>query len=214
MPVMIESANISQTLTPEKSCCASQIENPDLVAPSPDSERACCSSAPKTPTAEPRWQAYIPILVILGISASVAGALQFVITNPRGPVFSLMTSFMGTFLVIFSMFKFFDLKGFARGFARYDLAAKNFEIYGFLYPFLELGLGLALLANWNLKVTCTMLAILMFFGAAGVLRALGSGAQLKCACLGSTLNVPLSTVALVEDLGMGVMALVMLGMLG
>jgi hypothetical protein len=39
-----------------------------------------------------------------------------------------------------------------------------------------------------------------------VINALAKGLDLKCACMGSILKVPLSTVALVEDLGMVGMA--------
>ena len=50
----------------------------------------------------------------------------------------------------------------------------------------------------------------MTFGALGVLLALAKGLDLKSACMGNTLNVPLSTVAIIEDVGMAIMALTML----
>ncbi len=44
----------------------------------------------------------------------------------------------------------------------------------------------------------------------GVIRALSKRLDIECACLGTVLKVPLSTVALVEDLGMAAMAAGML----
>jgi len=92
----------------------------------------------------------------------------------------------------------------------YDLLAKPVRPYAFLYPFIELGLGLSYLAQWELKWTNWAAIGVMSFGALGVLNALRKGLDLECACMGTVLKVPLSTVALVEDVGMAVMAAAML----
>ena len=74
----------------------------------------------------------------------------------------------------------------------------------------ELGLGLLYLSRaWPME-TYLFTAVLMTFGAIGVIIALRKGLDVKCACLGSFLEVPLSTVALTEDLGMAAIAIVML----
>jgi hypothetical protein len=117
---------------------------------------------------------------------------------------------MGTFLVIFAMFKLFDLRGFAEGFAMYDLIGKRVRAYALAYPFIELGLGLAYLANLNPVITNSILLVVMTIGSIGVLWALRNGLDVACACLGTVLKVPLSTVAVIEDLGMALMAVVML----
>ena len=155
------------------------------------------------------WKDYLPLMVILAVSGLTTAALQPSIAGAAS-MLSVMRVFMGVFLVIFSMLKFFDLPGFVKGFRMYDLGARNWKAYAYLYPFLELGLGLALLLGYQLFAVNVVLAALMFFGAAGVLLALKKGLDIHCACLGTTLKVPLSTVALVEDLGMGFMALLML----
>jgi hypothetical protein len=111
--------------------------------------------------------------------------------------------------VIFSMFKLFDLRGFADGFQMYDLLAKPFRSYAYVYPFIELSLGLGYLAAWNLPVVYGATIAVMLFGALGVVRALRKGLDLHCACMGTVLKVPLSTVALTEDLGMAAMAGIM-----
>lgn len=154
-----------------------------------------------------KWKSYIPIIVIVTFTLLAAIAANSV---SGFPIKAIMLDWMGFFLVVFSMFKFFDLKGFSHGFAMYDLLAKRAHGYGLIYPFLELALGLGYLAKWNLPFVYVATVILMSFGAAGILVALKRGLNVNCACLGTTLKVPLSTVALTEDLVMAVMALVML----
>lgn len=156
-----------------------------------------------------QWQDYVPLLVVLLFAVLASAALQangFTGWNGR----RWMGDFMGLFLVIFSMFKFFDPAGFADGFQRYDLLAGSFRPYALLYPFIELSLGLAYLAGWRPVGVAIATIAVMLFGALGVIRALGRGADLACACMGTVLRVPLSVVALVEDLGMAGMAALML----
>lgn len=100
--------------------------------------------------------------------------------------------------------------GFADGFQKYDLIAKRYRPYALVYPFIELALGLAYLAHFNSVATNFALVIVMTIGTLGVLTALQKGLDVACACLGTVLKVPLSTVAVVEDVGMAVMAAIML----
>lgn len=155
------------------------------------------------------WTDYIPLLVVVLLSASASSAKQ-VDALGGWQWTSWMHDFMGIFLVMFAMFKLFDLEGFADGFQMYDLAAKRLRAYAYAYPFIELGLGLGYLAHWMPLLVYSLTVIVMVFGSIGVLVALQKGLDLECACMGSILSVPLSTVALVEDLGMAAMAAVML----
>jgi len=120
-----------------------------------------------------------------------------------------MHNFMGLFLVIFAMLKLFNLSAFADGFQMYDLLAKPFRPYAFLYPFIELALGLGYLAGWRPALLYPVTVVVMVFGALGVMRSLMAGLDLQCACMGNILKVPLSTVSLSEDLGMAAMAAAM-----
>jgi hypothetical protein len=151
---------------------------------------------------------YLPLIVILVLT--MAAATARVASDDLWHAMDWMHDFMGLFLVVFSMFKFFDLRGFADGFQMYDLLAKPFRPYAYVYPFIELGLGLAYLARWQPVVTYNVTIAVMLWGAAGVLVALKKGLDINCACMGTVLKVPLSTVALVEDLGMAAMAVAML----
>ncbi|MFI4957255.1 MAG: MauE/DoxX family redox-associated membrane protein [Gammaproteobacteria bacterium] len=146
---------------------------------------------------------YFPLIVIVVFSALIP--LGQKILGHTSSV-TLMYGFMGYFLIFLSMFKFFDLPGFVKGFAKYDLVTQKFPVYGYVYPFIELFLGLAYLSHFILFLTSLLTIIVMSIGAVGVFKSLKSGEDIKCACLGTGLNVPLSTVSIVENVGMVVMA--------
>ena len=155
-----------------------------------------------------RWQDYIPLIVIVALTVLAACAKQF--AYGRWDWMNWMHDFMGFFLVVFSMFKFFDMEGFADGFQMYDLLAKPFRPYAYIYPFIELCLGLGYLSHCQPKLIYLATIIVLTFGSIGVVRALLKGLDIECACMGTVLHVPLSTVALLEDLGMALMAAIML----
>ena len=92
----------------------------------------------------------------------------------------------------------------------YDLLAKPLRPYAYVYPFIELVLGLGYLAHWQPTTIYFATIAVMVFGSLGVFNALRKGLDLDCACMGTVLSVPLSTVALLEDLGMAAMAAAML----
>lgn len=147
---------------------------------------------------------YWPLFTLLLVAALGALALQY------GTHGSFVYFFMGLFFCQFSMLKLFNLSGFADGFQKYDLVGKRFRIYAYLYPFIELTLGLSYLSAMNLVETNIATVVFMGIGAIGVIRALRAGLDVRCACMGTVLDVPLSTVTLSEDLAMGLMALFML----
>lgn len=156
-----------------------------------------------------RWQDYIPLMVIIVLAVLAALAKQAHYAAGSDGM-AWMHDFMGFFLVMFSMFKFFDLEGFADGFQMYDLLAKRVRAYAYVYPFLELGLGLGYLSHWQPVTVYIATIVLLGFGSLGVFSALAKGLDLECACMGTVLKVPLSTVALLEDVGMALMAAAML----
>ena len=154
------------------------------------------------------WLNYVPLIALVLVSALVASALKRSYGPDANPA-HWMHDFMGFFLVVFALLKLFDLSGFADGFQKYDLLAKHFRPYALVYPFIELTLGLAYFSFWRPTTVYLATVIVLGFGALGVVRALWRGLDLECACMGSILKVPLSTVALTEDLGMVTMALAM-----
>ena len=155
------------------------------------------------------WKDYIPLMVIVTLTLLAACTKQYDYAGDWDWM-AWMHDSMGFFLVVFSMFKFFNMEGFADGFQMYDLLAKPFRPYAYVYPFIELGLGLGYLSHWQPQAIYAATVVVMAFGSLGVIRALMKGLDINCACMGTVLKVPLSTVALTEDLGMAAMAATML----
>ena len=113
-----------------------------------------------------------------------------------------MNGFMRGFFLVFSFFKLLDIKGFALSFKMYDLIARRLPVWAFAYPFVEIAFGVAFLTKFMPVATNVAEIVLMLIGAAGVLKALIDKRSIRCACLGSVLNLPMTTVSLVEDVGM------------
>lgn len=121
-----------------------------------------------------------------------------------------MNLFMASFFIAFSFFKFLNLKGFADSYSSYDLLAKKLPIYGYVYPFIELFLGIAYLTGFNPLITNSITLVVMGFSSLGVIQSVLNKRQIQCACLGTVFNLPMSTVTIVEDLLMVAMAGTML----
>jgi len=157
---------------------------------------------------EKSWfQTYKPLLLvfsfILGISLIASYKNEF---NPM----QWMTNFMAGFFIAFSFFKLLNLKGFADSYSSYDILAKKVYSYGFIYPFIELALGVAYLTGFNMQMTNIATIIVMGFSSIGVIQAVSNKRRIQCACLGAVFNLPMSTVTIIEDLLMVAMAGVML----
>ncbi|MEO7402898.1 MAG: cation transporter [Burkholderiales bacterium] len=161
----------------------------------------------KAARSKPKESLY-PLFLIVGY---IAGAVAvFIFTAGHPSRHEAMRLFMAGFFLVFSFFKFLDLRGFAETYRTYDIAARAWPSWGFIYPFAELGLGISYLAEVNPLVTNMTTLVLMLTGSLGVFRALLSKTTIRCACLGTALNLPMTTITLVEDLGMAAMAGVML----
>jgi copper chaperone CopZ len=151
---------------------------------------------------------YQPLLLILVYLLLVTTAIQLSLAQFDGMLW--MRHFMAGFFLVFSFFKLLKLTEFANSYAMYDLLAMRFKPYALVYPFLELGLGFAYLLNWQAQATNIFALVLMSFSSLGVIRAVINKQKIRCACLGSVFNLPMTTVTIVEDLLMALMAALML----
>lgn len=157
----------------------------------------------------PSAATYRPLIILLAYLLLVPAA---VLATSGWDAERAMQLFMGGFFLAFSFFKMLDIPAFSRAYRGYDLVAAAVPGYGFVYPFLELGLGLAYVAGWQPFAVNLFTAVLMGVSLIGVLRAVLSRKQIRCACLGTVFQLPMSTVTIVEDGLMLGMALVMLVM--
>jgi len=149
-----------------------------------------------------------PLVLIVGYL--VGTVLLIAAVSHNWSPHRLMGHFMGGFFLVFSFFKFLDLPGFAGAYRSYDLVTRRVPAWGFIYPFVELALGMAYIAAWAPLFINAVTMALMIVGAAGVLKSLLNKQAIRCACLGTVLNLPMTKVTLIEDMGMALMAGAML----
>lgn len=154
------------------------------------------------------FSTYYPLFLIVGFISGVSLLTSF--QNEKINWMHFMHSFMAGFFIVFSFFKLLNIKGFANSYAMYDIVAKKIPMYGFIYPFIELGLGIAYLIDFNPKFTNITTLIVMSVSIIGVIDSNLNKRKIKCACLGSVFNLPMSTITIIEDLVMILMALFML----
>lgn len=121
-----------------------------------------------------------------------------------------MQDFMASFFIIFSLFKIINLKAFAQAYSMYDCIAKRFFFYGYLYPFIEMALGIAYATNSYPIMTNIITVVLMLISSIGVALELKKKETIPCACLGLVFKVPMTYVTLLEDLLMAGMASIMI----
>ncbi|MFD2586348.1 heavy-metal-associated domain-containing protein [Croceitalea marina] len=147
-----------------------------------------------------------PLLLIFLYLFSAAFLLNYRNWNTT----EAMLDFMGLFYIVFSFFKFLDLKGFPESFRMYDPLAKAIPFYGWMYPFLELTLGLFFLMRF--QITFALVATILILGITtfGVVKTLLDRKSIRCACLGTALQLPMTEATFIENTIMLVMALFML----
>ncbi|MES2471111.1 MAG: MauE/DoxX family redox-associated membrane protein [Patescibacteria group bacterium] len=156
-------------------------------------------------------KSYMPLIVVISVILLVTLAIS--IRDSAAGMFSLgatLSYFMIGFFLTFATFKLMDLKGFAEGYSTYDLLASRAPWYGYVYPFIELFFGLAMiLAPFSMPLLIVELVVMLFSGL-GVAIKLAKREEFVCACLGTFLKVPLTKVTLIENFGMAALALIML----
>ncbi len=158
------------------------------------------------------WLAtYKPILLVFGYILVITGFASY--TTEGFSIMKAMPLFMGGFFLSFSFFKMLDLKSFAESYAMYDIVAKKWNSWGYVYAFIELALGLAFITGFQPLVTNAVTLIVMTVSIIGVIQSVLKKQKIRCACLGAVFNLPMSTVTIIEDalmIGMSGIMLIMM----
>lgn len=171
------------------------------------SEKNIFNSASKNSIEEKSdLQQLFPLFLIFGyiIAASVMLNVKPWETN------GFMLDFMGLFYIVFSFFKFLDLKGFPESFKMYDPLAKVMPVYGWVYPFIEAILGIMFLMRIEIPVVLIATVIILGITTIGVTKTLLDKKTIQCACLGTALKLPMTKATFIENSIMIVMAIIML----
>jgi cation transport ATPase len=155
---------------------------------------------------------YKPVLLIGAFITGITLLIQAV-----GDSFTWetwMRHFMAGFFLVFSFFKLLDLKGFAESYSSYDIIARKWAGWGYVYAFIELGLGIAFLINFSPLFTNAVTFAVMSISIIGVLQSILNKRKIQCACLGAVFNLPMSTVTIIEDaLMIGMSAVMVISMI-
>ncbi len=140
---------------------------------------------------------YKPILLIFFYITIVSLLAQ--LGNDNFYWMEWMRHFMAGFFLIFSFFKMLNLKGFSESYVMYDVLARKIPTWAYVYAFVEFGLGIANLINFNPLVTNAVTLVVMTISIIGVLQSVMNKKKIQCACLGAVFNLPMSTVTIIED---------------
>ena len=104
-----------------------------------------------------------------------------------------------------------DIERFSTMFLNYDLLARKFVRYGYIYPFAETLAGVLMIAGALTWLAAPVALVIGAIGAVSVFKAVYiDKRELKCACVGGSSQVPLGFVSLTENVMMVCMALWML----
>ncbi len=153
---------------------------------------------------------YRPIIALFSMALLMALAVSSISV---GSAFSERTVglFVAISMCLLALQKLQDVESFSSMFLGYDLLARRWVPYSYLYPFLEGGAGVLMLAETLVWLAAPVALAIGGIGAASVFKAVYiDRRELKCACVGGSNNVPLGFVSLIENVGMVLMALWML----
>jgi len=110
--------------------------------------------------------------------------------------------------VVLSLLKLQSVETFATMFLNYDLLAKRWVPYSYVYPYAEGVAGLLMVAGFATWFSAPLALFIGTVGAVSVFKAVYiEKRELKCACVGGSSKVPLGFISLTENLMMMAMAI-------
>ncbi|WP_422785778.1 glutaredoxin family protein [Rhizorhabdus argentea] len=162
--------------------------------------------------ADPDATSYRPVLAVFAMTALMAMATS---VATLGAPLSIRAAewFIAFSMCVLAILKLQDVERFSTMFLNYDLLARRWVRYGYVYPFAEALAGVLMIAGALRWISIPVALFIGTVGAASVIKAVYiNKRQLKCACVGGASNVPLGFVSLTENLMMVAMAIWMLAM--
>lgn len=161
--------------------------------------------------ADKNKKSYTPIALIFSTTALMALGVLHVTGSAIG-FLEWLGIFVPITMCVLGILKLKDLTSFSNQFITYDLLAKRFVPYAYVYPFAETLAGLSMISRELLFVFAPVALVIGTIGAVSVFKAVYIDKRdLKCACVGGNSNVPLGFISLTENLfmiGMGLWMLI------
>lgn len=153
---------------------------------------------------------YVPVMAIFAMAAFIALAINWMMGSPLVSIRTAET-FVAVAMCLLAVPKLQDIEAFATMFLGYDLLARRWLPYAYIYPFAEALAGILMLAH---ALDWLSIPVALFIGSIGAISVFYAvyvqKRDIKCACVGGNSRVPLGFVSLTENLIMVGMALWML----
>lgn len=153
---------------------------------------------------------YRPVLAVFAAAAALALSVSWMMLGAPLTVHAAEW-FIAFAMVILAMLKLQDVETFSTMFLNYDLLARRWVPYAYVYPYAEFTAGMLMagrLLDW------LSIPLALFIGSVGAFSVFKAvyidKRELKCACVGGSSKVPLGFVSLSENLAMVGMAIWML----
>lgn len=159
---------------------------------------------------DPDAVSYVPVLAIFAMAALMALAISWVST---GSLLTIRTgeTFIAVAMCLLAVPKLQDVEAFATMFMGYDLLARRWVPYAYIYPYAEALAGILMLARAFDWIAIPTALFIGGIGAVSVYYAVYiQKRDIKCACVGGSSRVPLGFVSLTENAMMVAMAIWML----
>jgi glutaredoxin len=145
---------------------------------------------------------YQPVIAIFSVAFLMALAVSW---YAFGTVLSIRAFewFIAISMCLLAIQKLQDVESFSTMFLNYDLLARRWVRYGYVYPFGEALAGILMIAGVLIWIAAPVALFIGTVGAVSVFKAVYiDKRELKCACVGGSSNVPLGFVSLTENLMM------------
>ena len=151
---------------------------------------------------DPKATSYRPVAALFVMTALMAlAASQAVYATP----FTMHAAewFVAFSMAVLALLKLQNVESFATMFLNYDLLAKRWVPYSYVYPFAEGLAGVLMIAGVAKWLSVPIALFIGGIGAVSVVKAVYiDRRELKCACVGGSSNVPLGFLSLAENLMM------------
>lgn len=158
-----------------------------------------------------RETTYTPVIAVFLMAALMGLAVGWVGELGAG---GTIRSILAIGMALLAVQKLRDVEAFSTMFLNYDLLARKWVPYGYLYPYGEALAAVLMLAGVWPWLSGPVALFIGTVGAVSVFKAVYvDKRELKCACMGGSSNVPLGFVSLTENLVMMGMGLWMLATL-
>jgi glutaredoxin/uncharacterized membrane protein YphA (DoxX/SURF4 family) len=153
---------------------------------------------------------YQPVIAVFSVTLLMAAAVTWGSYGSLVPV-RILELFVAFSMCVLGILKLQDLLSFATSFVQYDLIARRYVPYSYVYPFVEAGAGILMIAGWATWVAAPVALFVSSVGAISIIQAVYiEKRDLKCACVGGGSAVPLGFISLTENLMMMAMAVWMI----